>query len=438
MNAPLIIASLLANTALAAVLAFRPSLAPAGVEDFLLRHFHSAPAARVAAPAKQSAPAPQAKMWRSVHDEDPRAFIARLRAAGFPPAVIRALVSTEISARYDERLRALQDSDPNTPFWKLPPNFYMAGDKRLEEMNAIYRERSKVLRDLFRDEFFASDDISAAQRRQFGDLSRSKIDVLQRIEDDYTEMMGAVRSATQGIMLPEDREKLALLSREKRTDLSAVLSPQELAEYELRTSPTTNFLRTRLASFEPSETEFRALFQAQVDLNEKFQGSFNSIDFPARQEATKVFHDQVKAAFGEARYTEYARETSTDFQQLTRLVQKENLPRETALLAYNLRDAVAQQSNRIFDDATLDVQAKRAALQTLAQGARNQILATLGARAGPEYVRVADGWLNNVERGSAVSFARATSFAVVTDNGTTSSSGNPEYRRLPPVSPPGR
>ncbi len=437
MNAPLIAASLLANAALFAVLAARPALAPAGVQDFLLRRFHSdRPAA--SAPAKKPAAAAPAKLWSALHHGDPQSFVARLRAAGFPPSVIRALVSAEIAARYDERLRALQEPDPTIPFWKQPTSFYMAGDKRLEEINQLHRERARLLRDLFKDEFFAADDMSASQRRQYGNLSRSQLDAVQRIEDDYAEMIAAVRAEAKGIILPEDRDKLALLAREKRADLATVLSAQELADHELRTSQTSSMIRSRLGSFEPSEAEFRALYQAQVALNEKFPGSFDSIDYQTREAVQRSFHDQLRASLGEARYADYVRETSSDYQQLTRLVQRANLPAATALQTYEVRNAIAAESNAIFDNPQLNESAKRAALQALAQGARNRLLAALGPAAGPEYVRISESWLGSVERGAAVSFARGTTLMLVTDQGSMSFSGGPEMRRLPPAPPPGR
>src|SRR5258707_692709 len=100
-----------------------------------------------------------------------------------------------------------------------------------------------TFRDLLNDPFFATDDVSATQRRQFGNLSRQKVDSVQRIEDDYSEMTSAIRAAMAGITLPEDRDKLALLAREKHADLAAVLTPGELADYELRSSPITSLLR---------------------------------------------------------------------------------------------------------------------------------------------------------------------------------------------------
>jgi hypothetical protein len=244
-------------------------------------------------------------------------------------------------------------------------------------------------------------------------------------------MIGAIRASMQGIVLPEDREKLALLAREKRADLAAVLTPEELADFELRSSPTTNVLRSRLGAFEPTEAEFRALFQAQQALNGKFPGTFTSIDHEARMEAQKTFQDQLRTAFGGERYAAYVRETSGEYQQLNRIAQQANLSPETALQAFNVRDSVARESNRIFDDPALSADAKRASLQQLAQSARTQMLATLGPVAGPEYVRVAQSWLNNVERGSAVSFERATSLMVTNDFGTAGFTGSPEYRRVP-------
>lgn len=439
MKAPLIAGSLVLNAALVGGLLFRPSLAPARVQTFVARYFGTtAPSVKPAVPAPSRAPAPRANRWELLHSDDPATYVARLRAAGFPASLIRALVTAEISARFEERFRAIQEPDPNTPFWKMRPNYYMMGDARMAEYGQLQRERANLLRDVFKDDFFASDDVTAAQRRQYGALSRSKIDALQRIEDDYNEMIAAVRASTNGIFLPEDREKLALLAREKRADLATVLAPGELADYEMRTSPITNFLRTRLGEFDPSEAEFRALFQAQQAINDKFQGRFDSVAYEARNELQNAYYDQLHAALGDKRYADYLRETSGEFAQLKRIVQLQSLTPDTALVAYNLRFDVERESNRIFDDPTLDTAAKRAALKAVAENTRSRVTATLGPIGGAEYLKIADPWLRNVERGGAVSFTRGTTLAIVTDQGTSSYSGMPATRFLPSERPPGR
>jgi hypothetical protein len=122
-----------------------------------------------------------------------------------------------------------------------------------------------------------------------------------------------------------------------------------------------------------------------------------------RTETAARMNEQIKAALGDQRFTDYARASNSEYQQLTRVAQRENIPTEVANRAFALRDTVAQESNRIAADTSLNPDQKRTALQTLVQSTRTQIVATLGRTAGDAYLQSAN-WLNNVERGSAVTF----------------------------------
>jgi hypothetical protein len=441
----LLTGSLLANAALVATFALQPSRVPPAFRDYFTfgsAGAGSAGAAQRVATSPGQAKAGRAKLWTLLHTDDLATLVARLRAAGFPPSLIRAIVGYEINARYDAQLRALIEPNPNAPFWKQS-NALMAGSKSMEEYSRLQRERSKLMRDLFSDPSFAGDDVSAGQRRQFGNLSRQKIDLVQRIEDDYAEMGSAIRAAMNGVTLPEDREKLALLTREKHADLAAVLTPDEVADYELRSSPLVGLLSRYLGGFDASEAEFRAVFQAQQTYgNTVAPGGglpTGSMDPQTRQVALQQLNAQLQSSLGDARYADYQRETNRDFQQLTRLAQQENLPPATAIQAFNLRDVVAQESNRILDDTSLDADQKRAALQALAQATRSQTLTLLGPSVGPAYVKIQDSWLTNVERGSAVTFNNnfsTSSIATTNSSGVAAMitfTGGASYRRVPGV-----
>ena len=219
LSAAALAVSLAGNAVLVSALALQPSLVPPRVRKVFSfgAHTREMQADRVASKGR-IASAPR-KLWPLLATEDVTTLLARLRAAGFPPTVIRDMIRAEVNARYDARIGAVVDPDPDTPFWKLPPSFSF-GSKRAEEYSQLQRERAKLLRDLFDDPFFTTVEVSSAQRRQFGNLPRQKIDLVQRVEDDYAEMLSAVRAATKGIMLPEDRDKLAFLAREKRADLN--------------------------------------------------------------------------------------------------------------------------------------------------------------------------------------------------------------------------
>ncbi|HWA08717.1 MAG TPA: hypothetical protein VG838_04535 [Opitutaceae bacterium] len=433
----LIAVSLAVNLFLAAF-AVRPSLAPPAFRDFF-GGARDGPA-RVASGASATANAGGrlAPLWSRLQTDDLPALVARLRAAGFPTSLIRAVITAKINARYNSQFRALLEPDPSAPYWKQSNQLSM-DSKNYAEYTRLQRERSKLLRELFNDPVFASEDVSAAQRRLFGDIPRQKIDLIQRVEDDYADMTNAARAATGGIILPGDKEKLALLANEKHADLAAILSPDELADYELRSSPLVNLLGRYLGGFDASETEFRAVFQAQQKYSATVApagGLPGNIDPETRQAALQQLNDDLKNSLGDARYADYQRETNRDFQQLSRIAQQENVSSAVAAQAYNLRDAVATESNRILDDTTLSAPEKRAALQALAQNTRAQTLTLLGPTAGAAYVKIEDGWLTAVEHGSAVTFnnnSSTSSIATVGANGATamlSFTGGASFRRM--------
>jgi len=392
------------NAALLGLMAVRPALAPAAMRDF----FGGAATAPTAGarPAERPA-AGAAPIWARLQTDDLPALVARLRAAGFAPNIIRAILEAQIDERFHQRMTALVGTVASTPFWKPDPTSGMNNQKFFEEYNQIYRERGKMLRELLGDDYLAgvAADPTAAQRRQFGNLSKAKIEMVQRITDDYSEMAGQVRSAAGGMFLPEDREKLALLDSEKKVDLAAVLSPDELNDYLMRTSTVTNRLRQALSIMDASEAEFRAIYEANAPFTDILYPSgatyFSNDVMQQRRDAQAQIAAQLKTALGDERYADYTRAQNNDYQMLYRLTQLDNLPAEAAARAYDVRNSTMTQSMAIMNDKGLDNDQKHAALQTLAQTGKTQLIGALGVDAGNTYVKSAT-WLTYIERGGAV------------------------------------
>jgi hypothetical protein len=295
----------------------------------------------------------------------------------------------------------------------------------------LNREKARLMRDALGADFPESPETAEARRRNFGDLSADKADRLQRISDDYGDLRTQLNTAARGLVLPEDREKLALLEKEKRADLAKLLSPQELEDYLTRTSQTTMQLRSALTLMDASETEFRAISQAKQAYEDKYSyqvtGGFIGPDLMKERDAAQLkTADQLKAALGETRYAEYARVSDREYQSITRLAEQANLPATAAVQAYDQRTAAVKESNRVFDDPALTADQKRVALQTLAQTTRAQLTATLGADAGASYLKVADRWLTSMEQGTATTF---------TENGGTRTRNLPRNAPGPKTGP---
>jgi hypothetical protein len=411
--------SVAVNIGLLSAFVIKPTLAPPAVRGVFQSSAASdetATSRRLAAekrasstqPATNSAASAQSQLWATLDSDDLPTLIKRLRAAGFSRSVILGILNARLEGRFTERMKALTGDLENTPYWKPDP-MNSPGNKYWEEYSQIYRERSRMLRELLGDDSMAwgGSDVAAAQRRQFGNIPKEKIDMVQRINDDYAEMTSQIRASTQGITLPEDREKMALLEREKRADLAAVLSPQELEEYEMRSSPVTSRMRNTLSIMDANEAEFRAMFKVQQAFNDRvnpmMSGVISSRMMDDRREAQKEMNEQMKTVLSPERYNDYTRASNTEYQLLHRLGQKDNIPTETLTRAFGIRDGIAAESVKIADDTALTTEQKRAALTELAQKGRTQILSTLGPGAGETYAQSAR-WLTTIERGSGVVF----------------------------------
>jgi hypothetical protein len=432
MKGLLICGSLFVNAALVAALVNRPTLAPPPMRD--LFGAHTAPAAEAnASPKPAAAKQPAPKLWAQLDTTDLRLLKTRLQAAGFPPDIIRRMIVSLVDAQYVPRMRALMQPDPNMPFWKQR-GFLTLSDKRYVDVQQLQRERSKLVKDLTADLAAADKDISAAERRRFGDLSAAKIEMVQRIEDDYAEMGSSIRAGMNGIELKEDRDKFALLQKEKEADLASVLTPDELAEYKVRTSGVMDRLRNQLGGFDPSEQEYRAIYQAYDSIRNAVPhtGSFVTWDMEQREAAEQKLGNALKTALGDARYDQFLRTTSSDYQQLARLVQQQNLPADVADRVMTLRDATAQESVRIAQDPGISIPDKSVALKTLAANTRLQLQSLLPGDAGQDYVKRAS-WLSPLDHDMGVSITPRPEVIVQNDTGGTMSFGNSSYKAVPPT-----
>lgn len=399
--------SVLLNLALAAVLLAR-------------RAEHEADAATSAAnvaaaiAAHRTIAAKPVPAWASVATDDLRLLTERLRALGYPPTTIREIVAARINARFAGRLNALTAPDPNTPYWRRPRNGFALGSAEMEEYTRLQHERAALLRDLLKDPFFGEAAVSVEQRRRFGDMPTAKIEQVRRIEDDYAEMNAALTAGMRGVLLPEDRAKLALLEREKRADLAALLTPAELADYEMRSSPLTAELGRMLGGFAATDAEFRAIYAAHQGMAERFPAS-EPAPPPQMLAASREMDEQLRASLGESRYRDYVRETNPEFQQLSRVAEGANIPAENVLRAYGLRDTATRESDRIEHDPAMTPEQKRAALTAVANSVRAELNALFGAR-GADAVGVVS-WLNALDRGYGVSFGAASSPSAVNVSG---------------------
>lgn len=264
-----------------------------------------AASARHAASADAPAfPPPSPDTWRKLRGEGPLPdFIARLRAAGFPPLTVRAIVEGCVAAEFTpQRLELQRRRDAGDGH----QNLMLAQRARLAQLlGADYPER---------------DDERAARLAAHGSIPAHLVPQVAKLLDDYTQLTYAARRDN-----PAENEQLALVAQERRRDLLALITPEQLEELELRDSFRSRLLRDQLSGLEVSSEEFRALYRAKLECDHAWGPKYEFGDshvgglLPPEQDAPRQkMLEQVRATLGEERFWKYLERADPFFAEISR------------------------------------------------------------------------------------------------------------------------
>ncbi len=391
------------------------------VASFLMRPVAPLPKVRDTAEqpptAAGSDAAPRAEIpplaaWKALQSHDLATFAANLRSAGLSDPLVRAIIVAAIDERFHARDEALAPSRPHLHYWEFD-DYREPLATRLARLD-LRREKAQL-----RLAALGPDPNEVANDDR---LPPAKRELAQMITEDYDAAIRDVRPSIGSMLLPEEQAMLDSLEEEKQKELAAVLTPEQLAEYKMRMSPVTQSLRRELAPFHPTEAEFRAIFAARKEF---YEGNFrshmkSSADFASQEEFVRSMQqaaldqklreqereDRLRRELGDERYLTYQRESDPHMRALRSLVDRVDLPGETADRVYDLRANAAEASVRIGDDYSLSIDARRAALRALANDLRSQAQTLLGPAAAEAYLQSTKEWLHHLEQGDKVSFQR--------------------------------
>lgn len=334
-------------------------------------------------------------VWAGLASDDLKQLTANLTAAGFPREAVRAAINGVLDERYRPRLDALYAKLYGQPFWEREPR--LANPEISKELRAIETERLKITRELLGTNI-ANDEARRNRQARFGQLPDDKLDAIEAIVNDYRDL-AETSGITWGAPMPWDRERRALVEAETRKDIVALLTPDELAAYDLRASRSASMLRSRMEYFKPTMAEFQAVLPLQQAFDAKYPGRayFISLSDDQRRADDRQLAEQIKTALGEARYAEYQRAQDGDYRAAHDLAEQLSLPVENAGAVYAMKQEYQNRANGIRSDRNQTAEQRTAALNALAaeaQGKMDQLLTPEGAKT---YNRTAF-WLQNINR----------------------------------------
>ena len=284
----------------------------------------------------------------------------RLKALGFSDALTRALIRAEADKRYAEREKALLL--PPADYWQRRFSPWDRG--RAKDRHALIelrREKEAEIKRLLGDTY-QPDHPQVLAYASF--LPVEKAEQLHLLEEDYNDMQYN-RSSYNLVKLPEDEERQRYLQQQRRADVVALLSPEELQTYDYRTSSTAGFLRYNLAGFNATEQEFQTLYALRKPLetlrDNPVLGVINTPErTQTRHEAEASIELEIAAALGESRYADYKRAQDYDYRTLTSLTKRLSLPDEKAIEGYTLKLALQQKAKAFQPQPGADEKQQRA------------------------------------------------------------------------------
>lgn len=369
----------------------------------LLVKGESTPEAAATVAVERTAPESQAATepgvapgtWAALQSPEATVLTDRLRAAGFPADVVRAVISAQISEQMSARRKALMPPNSDSlPFWKTP----VQDAKALQASRDLTREQQKLLRNALGADADANDPLTLARMRQrFGDLPPDKMQQVQALTRSIDEKRMEMYAG--GVTL--DREKQRALELEQETALQAILTPAEYTDYQLRTSNTASQMRYDLVGFNPTEQEFRALFELRKPVDEQY--SMNTPTIPSqetmrlRTEAMAKINEAFKATLSPERAALYDRAQDNDYRRGSQLVARLELPAETNDRLYDVRKSFEPRVNAIRMDRQMPAAQRNEALAALQQEAVAAVTPLLGnARYIDTYRQYGGNWITSM------------------------------------------
>jgi len=386
--------SLSANVALAVMLwsRFSPTTPRAASGETIAPIAHSQP---------ESAASVRARWETITSTSDDAAFVSQLRTEGFPTEVIRSLVRQRLYARYETRLKTLTQKTPAKPYWQsqYPWSTRDFDPATRAEQRAIWSEIQNTLQSLLGPDA----DYNSGYRREhlaraYGLIPSGKVSEIEAVSRDYAEMRQSIRDNARGIILVADREKLAFLEKEKRADIAAILSPEELDEYDRRNSPAAADVRAKFQFFESTEEDFLKVFSLQHDFDERYgRDNLSGEEQDRRKAAQPNLDRQIEAALGPTRYAEFQVANDINMSATRATMERIGLPPEHAAALVIIQRDAKTRAELIRNDHSLTSGQRDEQLAALQKKATDKASSILGTAENLDmFQRTAGQWLGKL------------------------------------------
>ena len=343
--------------------------------------------------------------WSQLESTDYRQYIANLRAIGCPEATVRDIVITDVMRLYAARRGKFYQNGRAFKYWETDEKRTLKQaqlEAREAQLALIDKELPAVLRELLGinyerelNKYFvdAEDD-----DRRLAFLSEDKRAQVLALRDQFESRRQAVLwDAPNGQPTPGQTELLRQIDREQDATLTGVLTAEEKQEFDLTTSPTAERMRRELIGFNPSEAEFQKIFAREqaLDAAYAYQDTNDETVLAAKTADEEKMRGEIEAELGPERAAQFEQAGNPDFQSLTLLAERFDLPPEVSQSVLEMRRLAEETRNQVIFNQNIPADRRAAALNAIQAETERAAREALGEQAYTEYARSA-AWIKGL------------------------------------------
>jgi hypothetical protein len=343
--------------------------------------------------------------WSQVESTDYRQYIANLRAIGCPEITIKDIIMTDVMRLYAQRRGQYSVNGRPFKFWETNEKRELKqaqAEERDQQLAQINKDLPAVLRELLginyereMAKYFMDTDEDNRRLAFLSEDKRAKLQALRNEFDGKRELVSYYM--TNGAPTPDDIEKLKKIDEEQNSALAGLLSPGELQQYELSESPTADHLRQQLIGFNPSEVEFRDMFQRQQAIDAAY--AYQDLTDPSVR-AAKAAEEQsmmgdVEARLSPDRAAVLEKTKDPDYQSVSLLAERYDLPPETSQTIVDMRQAAEDERKELLANTNIPQERVDAALKAIEAETEKAARQTLGDKAYAQYAQ-SNTWIRSL------------------------------------------
>jgi hypothetical protein len=343
--------------------------------------------------------------WSQLESTDYRQYIANLRAVGCPEATVRDIIITDVMRLYAARRGKFYQNGRAFKYWETDEKRKLK-HTQLEEREAqlalIDKELPAVLRELLGvnyerevNKYFVD---AEEDDRRLAFLAGDKRERVLALRDQFEgRREQTLREVPDGKPTPGQIQLLRQIDREQEAALAGVLTEEERQEFDLINSPTADRMRRELVGFNPSEAEFREIFAREqaLDAAYAYEDTGDESVRAAKAAEEQKMREDIQAALGPERAAQFELTRNPDFQSLTLLAERFELPPDVSQTVLDMRRMAEEARQQLLTNQDIPADKRNAALNAIQAEAERSTRETLGDKAYAEYSRNAT-WIRGL------------------------------------------